>query len=271
MSAGIYSITHVPSGKQYIGSSVNIKYRITTHKRNLHKNQHPNHKLQSAWNKYGGADFEFKALLYCDKEQLFYFEQLCIGGFTPEYNLAVCADHPTRGTTISDELKALWSSQRKGRRLSEETKQKISKVNMGHVVTEETRAKIRVGHIGKKLTAEHIEKMRISKIGKTNSDEAKRKIGEATRLRYQKLREEYNQLSEETKQQLELEKKKRRREAKLRYKKTNKGKEKNREYYQRKKARLVNRDGHMRTESHKEIPSSYYIDTNVTAVASPDK
>ena len=61
-SIGIYKITCVPTGKVYIGSSKNLKSRLQTHKRDLHKNCHPNRKLQNAWNCYTEVAFTFEVI-----------------------------------------------------------------------------------------------------------------------------------------------------------------------------------------------------------------
>jgi group I intron endonuclease len=54
---GIYSITHISSGKIYIGSSVNLKARLRLHARQLSQNKHSNAYLQACWNRYGSDDF----------------------------------------------------------------------------------------------------------------------------------------------------------------------------------------------------------------------
>ena len=60
---GVYAIRHKSTGKMYIGSSCNIRTRLTTHIRELNCGTSPHPKLQSAWNDYGGADaFEIVVL-----------------------------------------------------------------------------------------------------------------------------------------------------------------------------------------------------------------
>lgn len=59
----IYSITNRIDNKRYIGQSINeLKIRKLQHLIELRKNSHYNQHLQSAWNKYGEENFEFKIL-----------------------------------------------------------------------------------------------------------------------------------------------------------------------------------------------------------------
>jgi group I intron endonuclease len=70
---GIYSITNKLNDKIYVGSSVDIKNRWRQHKHSLRKGSHPNKHLQSSWDKYGEASFEFSVLEECtdlDKSEL---------------------------------------------------------------------------------------------------------------------------------------------------------------------------------------------------------
>lgn len=59
---GIYSITHIASGKLYIGSAINIEKRWSEHKAELRFKYHDNPRLQNAWNKYGEEAFIFQLL-----------------------------------------------------------------------------------------------------------------------------------------------------------------------------------------------------------------
>lgn len=67
---GIYLITCVPTGRRYVGQSCDIRSRWYGHKHNLKANKNHNVILQSSWNKYGEACFEFSILELCQKEDL---------------------------------------------------------------------------------------------------------------------------------------------------------------------------------------------------------
>jgi group I intron endonuclease len=62
IQSGIYSITHISSGKRYIGSSVNIKRRWNAHRSALSRKLCDNPHLQNAWTKYGKESFLFEVL-----------------------------------------------------------------------------------------------------------------------------------------------------------------------------------------------------------------
>lgn len=78
---GIYEILNTINGKRYVGSSIDIKHRLSNHRNNLKKDKHSNKYLQAAWNKYGQESFEFKQILECRQEDLLMYEQLIIDGY----------------------------------------------------------------------------------------------------------------------------------------------------------------------------------------------
>jgi len=88
--SGIYTITS-PSGKQYVGSAVNIDIRCNRHKRLLRTGEHYNRVLQNAANKYGVESLVFSRLLICRIEDLVIFEQRSIDILKPSYNICLMA------------------------------------------------------------------------------------------------------------------------------------------------------------------------------------
>lgn len=70
MSIGIYKIKNILNGKVYIGQSVDIEKRWSTHIAELKNNYHYNIHLQSAWNKYGEENFEFSIVEECGADRL---------------------------------------------------------------------------------------------------------------------------------------------------------------------------------------------------------
>jgi len=105
--SGVYSIRHIQSGKEYIGSSGLISKRFKEHIRALDNKYHQNSHLQNAWNKYGKKTFEFKVLIVCDKQHMRDYEQLFINNFAPKFNQSksAYAGIPL-GHTCSEEHKA---------------------------------------------------------------------------------------------------------------------------------------------------------------------
>jgi group I intron endonuclease len=169
----VYQITHLASGKFYVGSTFNFAIRKYCHMSRASGCT----KLKNAILQYGVEAFEVKVLEYCEKDVLTEREQCWLDLLQPfgdrGYNIArVAAAPPTTGIPRS-----------------EETKQKLREANKGKVVSQETRKKISEANRGRKLpprTKEHCKKIRLAKLGKKRkplSEETKRKIGEANRGR----------------------------------------------------------------------------------------
>lgn len=77
-SSGIYQILCIPSGKIYIGSTVDLRARWGRHRRSLRQGKHSNAYLQQAWDKYGEANFEFSVLEFVETSKLLQNEQIWI-------------------------------------------------------------------------------------------------------------------------------------------------------------------------------------------------
>ena len=160
--SGVYAITHVPSGRSYIGSSRDVVKRWAGHQKSLKSRTHHSCKLQRAWNKYGADAFRFVIIEQCaaiertDREQ-FWIDQAQASkrgyGFNMS-NSSYGSSHPDISAKIAVSLK--------GQRLSEERKAKISAAHKGMVRgphSEEHKLNLRKAHLGKK-----------------HSDESRRKI-----------------------------------------------------------------------------------------------
>ncbi len=172
INSGIYKILNTINGDFYIGSACHFRKRWENHLYELRKNKHHSIHLQRAWNKYGEQAFEFKILLYCDIENLLYYEQTLIDGLKPVYNTCRTAGN-CLGRIFSDEAKLKMSNSHKGIYPSEETKLKRSKALKDRVFSEETKRKISEAKKGKpngRLNTHH-------------SEETKRKMSEAAKNR----------------------------------------------------------------------------------------
>lgn len=77
-SSGVYQILCVPTGKIYIGSSVNLRERWDKHRRSLRNGNHRNVHLQNAWDKYGEDNFVFSVLEIVKPSNLLRIEQAWI-------------------------------------------------------------------------------------------------------------------------------------------------------------------------------------------------
>lgn len=200
----IYKIRNLINGKFYVGSSVDVRVRFQTHRRNLRKGKHHCQPLQRAWDKYGEECFKFEVVeKVATPDDLFTAENRWLDehhGKPYCYNLSKCADAFMRGMKFSDEHKAKISAAvtgnksskgykrtpeeceiirqrargRKnflGRKHTEESKAKMSEASkgkqrrLGHTNSPEHRARISAANKWRKLSSEHAEKIRQRMIG----------------------------------------------------------------------------------------------------------
>ena len=131
MESGIYKILNTVNGKQYIGSAINLSRRKSQHWSDLAKKIHHNPHLQSVWNKYGEAAFEFLVVGKCPPERLIELEQEVMDHLKPEYNIALTANS-SLGIVRSIDQRLRMSKSQKGRVISDECRRKISEANIGN-------------------------------------------------------------------------------------------------------------------------------------------
>jgi len=106
---GIYKITNKLNKKIYIGSSMNIKARISKHKSQLRNNKHKNSHLQNSWNKYGEDNFKFEVVETVDSfELLLEREQFYLDNTKNKYNILSKA-YASYGYKHSEKTKKLLS------------------------------------------------------------------------------------------------------------------------------------------------------------------
>ncbi len=117
--SGVYAITHITSGKQYIGSSYDVIARWGKHREQLRGNRHHCNHLQHAWNKYGESEFAFEIieLFPGDKAALCAREQEWLDRYKGDlYNSSPSANP----------LAALWHESEEGKAAHEEQKKLAS-------------------------------------------------------------------------------------------------------------------------------------------------
>lgn len=172
-SSGIYAIICKNSNKCYIGKSINIYRRWTSHKEHLRKGAHCNIHLQRAWDKYGKEAFEFIVLELCGKDVLGQKEI----EWTTNFDIESLFNQGNIGGYLSDseETKIRRSKAQKRKWESSEFRDKMSKVLTGRKMPEGFSEKISRNKKGKKLSKDHIEKVRNSLKGKPLS--LKNKLG----------------------------------------------------------------------------------------------
>lgn len=105
MTAGIYAIRHLASGKEYVGQAANIDHRWYYHRWQLRHHRHGNTHLQRAWDKYGEGAFAFRVLeVVADLTKLDAREHYFGDLLRPAYNLKHLgkARRGLRGMLVSD-------------------------------------------------------------------------------------------------------------------------------------------------------------------------
>lgn len=207
--SGVYAITHIASGKRYIGSaSVTFKGRWKTHRDRLRASRHHSRYLQAAWNKYGERAFVFSVIKVTEPSEAVEYEQSFIDFYKSAdrrhgYNLCPMAGS-VRGVKHTEETKAKWAELRTGKKHSEDARSNMSAAHRGKKLTDATKAKLAVANTGKKASEETKAKMsksqkaamtdeRRAKIGdfhrgKTMSDSAREKIAEYGRQHRDEVR-----------------------------------------------------------------------------------
>jgi group I intron endonuclease len=101
-----YSITHLPSGRQYIGSTKDYKMRIGVHRGELRHNKHYSTILQEDYNKDGFYSIEYKLIkLFDTREEAYEHEQCLLDTLKPFYNVALFATSPAKGLIKTEETK----------------------------------------------------------------------------------------------------------------------------------------------------------------------
>lgn len=166
---GIYKITS-PSGKIYIGQSVNIKNRWKNHKTKCHKG-----KLKNSFIKYGTKNHVFEIIELCDVSELNdkerYYQDL-YDSVNNGLNLRATTSFDKSGFLSNETILKM-----KGKKCSEEHIRRSSESRKGMKHSEEHKLKISLAGTGRKHTQESILKISLSKTGLKISDEAKIKIG----------------------------------------------------------------------------------------------
>jgi len=87
--SGIYCITNIVNNKIYIGSSVNIYYRLKRHSSELNRGTHANKYLQNSYLKHGSSNFKVLIIEETTIDNLQKLEQYYIDTLKPDYNITI--------------------------------------------------------------------------------------------------------------------------------------------------------------------------------------
>lgn len=145
---GIYKITS-PSGKIYIGQSINIEKRFARYKTDSCKNQI---RLSNSFEKYGVLNHKFEIVCECKESELNKLER-----FYQDLNQVTSKKGLNCRLTKTNDRSGSFSEESKlkmSRKPSEETRAKLRLACEKRVFTIETRNKISVGNKNKVRTEE---------------------------------------------------------------------------------------------------------------------
>src|SRR5215467_2958046 len=132
--SGIYQITNKINGKIYIGQSVNIHNRWSSHCRPSKRKQQTNISINRAIEKYGITNFEFSVIEFCaiellNEREIYWIKEKY--SKTPNgYNLTLGGDG-VKGFKMSQEGKDKLSNALKGRIRTKDHSENISKAKKG--------------------------------------------------------------------------------------------------------------------------------------------
>lgn len=172
--SGIYLWENKLNGKIYIGSSIDLKRRLTTYYNFNHLNKNLTRYINNALLKDGHFVFSLYILEYCsDKKDLINREQYYFDLLNPTYNICKTAGS-TLGRLHTDESKEKISGSKLstnvkddnhfyGKNHSEEAREKMAKSKLSTVLSVEVKEKISATLSGRKFTEEHKTNLSLSK------------------------------------------------------------------------------------------------------------
>lgn len=187
--SGVYIITCMATGEQYVGSSYDIYYRWKRHRAALNSGKHINSKLAQRWEEYGQEQFKFEVFEECPREKLLEREQFWIYNLEPKLNIATEVGYPTTRGIKRDEQ---WlSNMSKGIKryyesLSDEEKAARAK-SASHPHNEETK------QVLSERTRQAYADGKLSRIRGPRSEETKAKLRAAALKQFEHQRIEREQ------------------------------------------------------------------------------
>lgn len=115
--SGIYMWINNTNKKIYIGSSIDLRNRITSYLKNSVLIRDSSMPICTALLKYGYSEFTLEVLEFCDKDKVIERENYYFELFQPEYNIVKVAGQPPRidytpeiKKKISDSLKEFFAN-----------------------------------------------------------------------------------------------------------------------------------------------------------------
>jgi len=112
--SGIYKWTNLINGKQYIGSSNNLKRRFMEYFNENYLLKNKSMYICNSLIKHGYSNFSLTILKYCSPDKCLEIEAYYLQSLNPEYNIAKYPTAPMSGRTHSEESKIIISEAKKG-------------------------------------------------------------------------------------------------------------------------------------------------------------
>ena len=150
IEAGVYVLTHLPSMKLYVGSTVDVHRRMIQHSHGLRHGKHSNRNLQEACDEAPRFNLSFRpAPPNLSKAELLNLIRGWEGDLLNQYqhselllNIAIDPTCPGKGVSPTSETREKISKSTMGRFVSSETRQKRSEALMGSTFTSVRRSNI---------------------------------------------------------------------------------------------------------------------------------
>lgn len=172
---GVYLLTHVESGRKYVGQSVDIRARWRAHSRTTEDSY-----IGRAIRKYGFEAFAKSILELCDPAELNEKEAAHINALATIYpNGFNLRNGGGQIGTHHPESRRKMSLARKGQPKSEEHRERIGNAHRGRPQSAEFVAR----RTGKPLSAATKEKISLAAAGRTVSAETKLKLAQRAQCR----------------------------------------------------------------------------------------
>lgn len=100
---GIYSIINRSTNDIYVGASINIQHRWSSHKKEANEGKHHSSRFQEAWTQHGPELFEFQIIELCDKTEIQKREQHYLDTLDPAYNMSKTSNYYLRNGLSQEE------------------------------------------------------------------------------------------------------------------------------------------------------------------------
>lgn len=186
---GIYKITS-PSGKIYIGQSINIEKRWFEYKGLSCKNQTA---LYRSLKKYGPKNHKYEIVLQCEEVELNekerFFQDLYDVCSKNGLNCMLTKASDRSGRMSEESRKRMSESQKNRNPISDETRRKLCIARKGRIMSKESIEKSAVSRRGRKMSKESIDKMKQSALRNSDKTSARVKGTKHSIETKQKIRE----------------------------------------------------------------------------------